>query len=60
MRLEVVHEQVVSVVNKEVKRVDHFAVVANEWHLDSLFDYLCDCLFCLGLLLEQFDVHLLF
>ena len=52
MRLEVIHEQVVSVVNEEVERVDHFAVVANERHLDCLFNYLYDCLFCLGLLLQ--------
>ena len=60
MRLEVVHEQVVSVVNEEVKCVNHFAVVANERHLNCLFDYFDDRLFRFGLFLKKLDVHLFF
>jgi hypothetical protein len=51
MRLEVVHEQVMCVVDKEVKCVYHFAVVSNERHFDGLLNYFDNCLFRLGLFL---------
>ena len=49
---EVVHEQVVCVIHKEVKSVNHFSVVSNQWHLDGLFNHFCYRLLCLLLLLE--------
>ena len=36
MRPEVVHEQVVCIVNKEVQSIQHFFVVAHQWHLQVL------------------------
>lgn len=59
MRAEVVHEQVVSVVDEEVERVDHLSVVANQWHLDGLLNDLGQRLLCLLLLLEKLHLHLL-
>lgn len=59
MSAEVVHEQVVRVVNEEMKCVDHFSIVAYQWHLDRLFDYLRYCLLGPLLLLEQLNLHLL-
>ena len=59
MSAEVVHEQVVRVVNEEMKCVDHFSIVAYQWHLDRLFDYLRYCLLGPLFLLEQLNLHLL-
>ena len=59
MSLEVVHEQVVCVVNKEVQCVNHLSVIANQGHFDCLVYDLDNRLFCLVFLLEQFDLHLL-
>ena len=59
MRTEIVHEQVVRVVDEEMKCVDHFPVVAYQWHLDRLFDYFRYCLLGPLLLLEQLNLHLL-
>ena len=60
MRAEVVHEEVVCVVDKEVESVHHFAIVADQRHLDSLFDHLRYSLLRSLLLLQQLDLHLLF
>ena len=59
MSAEVVHEQVVRVVNEEMKCVDHFSIVAYQWHLDCLLDYLRYCLLGPLFLLEQLNLHLL-
>ena len=42
VRAEVVHEQIVRVVDKEVQSVDHFAIVTDQWHLDGLLNHLRD------------------
>ena len=60
MRAEVVHEQVVRIVDKEVKSVNHLAVVANQGHLYRLFHNLGYGLLGSLLLLKQLDLHLLF
>ena len=60
MRAEVVHEQVVRIVDKEVKSVNHLAVVANQGHLYRLFHNLGYSLLGSLLLLKQLDLHLLF
>ena len=39
MRAEVVHEQVMRIVDKEVQGVDHLAVVANQGHFDRLLNH---------------------
>lgn len=59
MRLEIVHEEVMSIVNEEVKCVNHLPVIANQWHLDCLLHYFDDSLFRLCLLLQKLDLHLL-
>ena len=56
---EIVHEQVVRVVDEEMECVDHFPVVAYQWHLDRLLDYFRYCLLGPLLLLEQLNLHLL-
>lgn len=60
VRAKVVHEQVVRVVDEKVERVNHLAVVADQWHFYGLFHYLCDRLLRSLLLLQQLDLHLLF
>ena len=59
MRAEVVHEQIMCIVDKEVKGVHHLSVVSNQWHLDCLFHNLRYGLFCTLLFLQQFNLHLL-
>ena len=56
---EIVHEQVVRVVDEEMECVDHFSVVAYQWHLDRLLDYFRYCLLGPLLFLEQLNLHLL-
>ena len=58
--LEIVHEQIVGVVDEEVQGVHHLPVVANEGHLDGLLHDLADGLSGLLFLREQFDLPLLF
>lgn len=48
MRAEVVHEEVVRVVNEEVERVEHVSVVLEHGHLQRRLDDLLDL--SLGLL----------
>ena len=60
MRAEVVHEQVVRIVDKEVKSVNHLAVIANQGHLYRLFHNLGYGLLSSLLLLKQLDLHLFF
>ena len=59
MRAEIVHEQIVRIVDEEVQSVNHLSVVAHERHLDSLLDDLRDRLLRTLLLLKQFHLHLL-
>ena len=59
MSAEIVHEQVVRVVDEEMECVDHFSVVAYQWHLDRLLDYFRYCLLGPLLFLEQLNLHLL-
>jgi len=59
VRTEVVHEQIVCVVDKEVKGVNHFSVVSNQWHLDCLLHDLRYGLFCALLFLQELNLHLL-
>ena len=57
---EVVHEQVVGVVDEEVEGVDHLTVVADQGHLYGLLHDLGDGLLGPLLLLQQLNLHLLF
>ena len=59
MSTEIVHEQVVRIVDEEMECIDHLSVVAYQWHLDRLFDYFRYCLLGPLLLLEQLNLHLL-
>ena len=59
MSAEIVHEQVVRVVDEEMKCVDHFPIVAYQGHLDRLLDHLRYRLLGPLFLLEQLDLHLL-
>ena len=59
MRAEVVHEQIVRVVDKEVQSVDHFAIVTDQWHLDGLLNHLRDGQLGTLLLLQKLNLHLL-
>ena len=60
VRAEVVHEQVVRIVDEEMKSIHHFAVVADERHFNRLLDDFRDCLLRSLLLLQELDLHLLF
>ena len=60
MSAEIVHEQVVRIVDKEVKSVNHLAVVADQGHLYRLLHNLGYGLLGSLLLLKQLDLHLLF
>ena len=60
MRREVIHEQVVSVVHKEVQCVYHLSIIAYQRHLDSLLNHLSYGLLGLLLLLQELNLHLLF
>lgn len=60
MRAEVVHVQVVSVVDEEMKRVQHLLVVADQRHFQVLIDDLLQLLLRLVLLMDQLDLRLLF
>ena len=60
VRAEVVHEEIVRIVNEKVKSVDHLAVVANQRHLDRLVNYFLYGGLCALLLLEELYRHLLF
>jgi len=59
MSAEVVHKEVVRVVDEEMKCIDHFPVVSDEGHLDRLFHNLGDSGLSFRLLLEQLHLHLL-
>lgn len=59
VRLKVVQEQIVRVVYEEVQCVEHFPIVANQWHLDAVLDEFVQLLPSLLLLLQQFNLHLL-
>ena len=59
MRAEVVHEQIVCIVDKEVEGVHHLSIVSNQWHLDCLLYDLRYGLFCTLLFLQEFNLHLL-
>lgn len=59
MRAEVVHEQIVRIVDKEMKGVHHLSVVSNQWHLDCLLYDFRYGLFCALLFLQEFNLHLL-
>ena len=49
-----------SVVDKEVQRVDHLSIVPYKWHFNRLFNDFRNGLFCLLLLLKELNLHLLF
>lgn len=59
VRREIVHEEVVRIVDEKVKRVDHFAVVADQGHLYCLLDDLTQGLFRAEFFTQQFNLHLL-
>jgi hypothetical protein len=52
MGAEVVHEEIVGVVDKEMQRVNHLSVVTNQGHFDGLFDDFDDSGFGFSFLLE--------
>ena len=56
---EVVHKQVVRIVDEEVKSVQHFLVVAYERHLQVLVDYLLQLLLGFVFLVDELDLSLL-
>ena len=56
---EVVHEEIVRIVHKEMKRVNHFSIVANKRHFNSLFNNFGDISLSLRLFLQQLNLHLL-
>ena len=60
MGAEVVHEEVVGVVDKEMQSVNHFSVVTYQGHFDGLFHDFDNSGFGFSFLLEQFNLHLLF
>ena len=60
MGAEVVHEEVVRIVHKEVKGVYHLSVIANQGHLNRLLDNFRYILLRSLLFLKQFNLHLLF
>ena len=43
---EVVHKQVVGVVNEEVESVEHVSVVNDPWHLDGVLHHLLYLVLC--------------
>lgn len=47
-----------SIVDKEVKSVHHFSIIANQGHLDSLLNDLGYGLLCSLLLLQKLHLHL--
>lgn len=59
MRPEIVHEQVVRVVNEEVQSVEHLFVVADERHFQVLVDHLLQLRLGLVFLVDQLDLTLL-
>ena len=59
VRTEIVHEQVMCVVDKEVQCVHHLTVVADEGHLDGLFYDLRYRLLSSLLFLKKLNLHLL-
>lgn len=46
VRPEIVHKQIVSIVNEEVKSVEHFFVVADERHFQILVYHFFEFRFC--------------
>ena len=56
MRPEIVHEQVVRIVNEEVQRVEHLLIVADERHLQILVDHLLELR--LGLVFFVYELYL--
>ena len=58
MGAEIVHEEVMSVVDEEVQCVYHLAIVSHQRHLDCLFHDLGYGLLCPLLLLEKLNLHL--
>ena len=59
VRPEVVHEQVVGVVNEEVQGVEHLFVVANQRHFEILVNHLLELRLGLVLLMDQLYLPLL-
>lgn len=59
MRPKVIHEKVVSVVDKEVKRVKHLLIVAYQRHLQVLVNHLLQLLLSFVFLVNQLDLPLL-
>jgi len=51
MGAKVVHKQVVSVIDKEMQRIDHLSVIPYQGHFNGLFDDFYDCSFGFSLLL---------
>ena len=60
MSTKIVHEQVVRVVDKEVKCVNHLAIITNQGHLDCLLNDFGYGLLGALLFLKQLDLHLFF
>jgi hypothetical protein len=42
MRSEIVHKQIVSIVNEEVESVQHISIVFENWNLECRFNDLFD------------------
>lgn len=59
VRTEIVHEQIVRIVDEEVKSVEHVAVVLEHGDLERGFDDLPDFSFCSSPVLDEFDGLLL-
>ena len=59
MRAEVVHVQVVSVVDEEVQGVKHLLVVADQRHLQVLVDHFLQLLLGFVFLMDKLDLRLL-
>lgn len=59
MRPEVVHEEVVGVVDKEMQSIKHLLVVPNEWHLQVLVHNFLELGSGFILLMDKLDLSLL-
>lgn len=59
MRPEVVHEQVMSIVDEEMKGVKHLLVIPDQRHLQILIHHLFEFAFGLVFLVDELDLSLL-
>ena len=59
MSSEIVHEQVVGIVNKEVKGIEHISVVFQDWHFQCGLHDLPKFSVCLFPVMNEFNAFLL-